>query len=154
MDTYGGSLSDPMSLHKYLFANNNPVKYCDPSGHSASLEGMVTAMTISAILSAADSAIMYWFQYKESDTEKYGSTVFGWNVVTEAANGFLKGFIFGLVGYAFGLLLIGRIALSVVGLVLGISRASLGLDELLTAGGNTAWGVYTSMERRIVCLRS
>ncbi len=32
MDTYGGSLSDPMSLHKYLFANANPVKYRDPSG--------------------------------------------------------------------------------------------------------------------------
>ena len=26
MDTYAGSLSDPMSLHKYLFANANPVK--------------------------------------------------------------------------------------------------------------------------------
>ena len=25
MDTYGGSLTDPMSLHKYLFANSNPV---------------------------------------------------------------------------------------------------------------------------------
>ncbi|MCQ2533968.1 MAG: AHH domain-containing protein [Clostridia bacterium] len=33
MDTYGGSLSDPTSLHKYLFANSNPVKYCDPTGN-------------------------------------------------------------------------------------------------------------------------
>ena len=35
MDTYQGSTADPISLHKYLYANSNPVMYTDPSGYSA-----------------------------------------------------------------------------------------------------------------------
>ena len=33
MDTYQGSTFDPTLLHKYLYANANPVTYCDPSGY-------------------------------------------------------------------------------------------------------------------------
>ena len=52
MDTYGGSLSDPKSLHKYLFANSNPVMYTDPSVHF-SKERLATTMGCQAIISAA-----------------------------------------------------------------------------------------------------
>lgn len=38
-DTFGGYPSDPMTLNHYLYANANPVKYVDPSGHM----GMVTS---------------------------------------------------------------------------------------------------------------
>ena len=33
-DTYQGTINDPVSLHKYLYANANPVTYSDPSGYS------------------------------------------------------------------------------------------------------------------------
>ncbi|MBO5420160.1 MAG: hypothetical protein J6A22_08780, partial [Bacteroidales bacterium] len=33
MDSYQGNLYDPVSLHKYLYANANPVKYTDPTGY-------------------------------------------------------------------------------------------------------------------------
>ena len=57
MDTYGGSLSDPMSLHKYLFANSNPVMYSDPSGHmTVQKEGMVISL-ITVLASALESTI-------------------------------------------------------------------------------------------------
>ena len=32
MDTWQGNLYEPVTLHKYLYANANPVKYKDPSG--------------------------------------------------------------------------------------------------------------------------
>jgi RHS repeat-associated protein len=32
MDTYEGSASDPLTLHKYLYANASPVNFIDPSG--------------------------------------------------------------------------------------------------------------------------
>ena len=66
MDTYGGSLSDPMSLHKYLFANSNPIMYCDPSGHSASLIETGAVIGIMSILSGSANAIIAEFIYKNN----------------------------------------------------------------------------------------
>ena len=34
-DTYQGDINDPISLHKYLYANANPVMYIDQSGYLA-----------------------------------------------------------------------------------------------------------------------
>lgn len=33
MDPYSGSIFDPVSLHKYLYANSNPIAYTDPTGY-------------------------------------------------------------------------------------------------------------------------
>lgn len=35
MDTYAGDQQDPLSLHKYLYAAENPVNIVDPSGEDA-----------------------------------------------------------------------------------------------------------------------
>lgn len=45
MDTYEGNISDPVTLHKYLYANGNPVMYNDPSGHfSCATQAVATAI--------------------------------------------------------------------------------------------------------------
>jgi hypothetical protein len=49
-DPYNGVLSDPVSLHKYLYANANPVMYSDPTGRYAALADMSAAMAINSIL--------------------------------------------------------------------------------------------------------
>ena len=33
-DTYTGNYGDPLSLNRYTYGHNNPIKYVDPTGHS------------------------------------------------------------------------------------------------------------------------
>ena len=33
-DTYGGRMTDPQSMDRYVYARDNPMRYNDPSGHS------------------------------------------------------------------------------------------------------------------------
>jgi preprotein translocase subunit SecG len=49
MDAYQGSVYDPVSLHKYLYANANPVMYVDPSGYMG-IGDMSAAMAINTVL--------------------------------------------------------------------------------------------------------
>src|SRR5208337_3892266 len=45
IDTFEGEVADPISLHKYLYANGDPVNGCDPSGHIDLVElGITTSM--------------------------------------------------------------------------------------------------------------
>ena len=74
MDTYGGSLSDPMSLHKYLFANSNPVMYSDPSGHYT-LTQQETAIAIQAIIGEAMSGIFYIADWLLTDPESQNHSI-------------------------------------------------------------------------------
>ncbi|MGN0495919.1 MAG: RHS repeat domain-containing protein [Lachnospiraceae bacterium] len=41
MDSYQGSIYDPVTLHKYLYANANPVMYTDPSGYFSFAETQI-----------------------------------------------------------------------------------------------------------------
>lgn len=52
MDPYSGSIFDPISLHKYLYANSNPIAYTDPTGYF-SLAEMDVCTTIQNILDNA-----------------------------------------------------------------------------------------------------
>ena len=83
IDTYGGSLSDPMSLHKYLFANSNPVMYCDPSGHSTLLTETNTVVAIVFILA---SAIAYSIIMNSSSKTMLSSNTFGNSVYYKTIN--------------------------------------------------------------------
>jgi len=47
MDSYEGSQSDPLSLHKYLYAHADPINRIDPSGHYAEgLGGLLSSMSL------------------------------------------------------------------------------------------------------------
>jgi len=48
-DTYGGSSADPASLHKYSYANGNPVSLTDPSGHFSIVEFSASSSMIGTL---------------------------------------------------------------------------------------------------------
>ena len=50
MDTYPASIFDPATLHRYLYANANPVMYVDPSGYLFGLADFSLSNSINNIL--------------------------------------------------------------------------------------------------------
>lgn len=57
MDSFEGNTEDPTSLHKYLYANANPINRIDPSGHfSDSIAGQ--AITIGLLGTLASIALL------------------------------------------------------------------------------------------------
>lgn len=93
MDTYGGSLTDPMSLHKYLFANSNPVAYCDPSGHFSMTEQVLTCGLIGELA----SAVIYTVELLTTDNIEYNSW---WEAGYGAFRAVTAGFTAGVLMWA------------------------------------------------------
>lgn len=118
MDTYGGSLSDPTSLHKYLFANSNPVKYCDPSGHSSIAETSVVVTSIT-ILTAASTGVVYSILGDIYGSDK--TQLWYWlgmiGAVTLAA--VLTYFVAGAFVAGVSLTILGKIMLGILGVITG-----------------------------------
>jgi hypothetical protein len=65
MDSYEGDNEDPLSLHKYLYCQDNSINGIDPSGHdgdfvstmgSMAINSIMSGMAMSATLRAYDSA--------------------------------------------------------------------------------------------------
>ena len=48
-DSYAGSVSDPTSLHKYLYANADPVMYSDPIGYKSAAKMSSVGAAIGAL---------------------------------------------------------------------------------------------------------
>jgi RHS repeat-associated protein len=51
-DAFSGSIDDPISLHDYIYAHNNPVLNTDPSGYQTNLQGFLAGFTAGAVLSS------------------------------------------------------------------------------------------------------
>ena len=59
MDTYQGTLDDPGTLHKYLYANSNPVTYVDPSGNDYVIGMSVATLAIMGVLALGMCILAY-----------------------------------------------------------------------------------------------
>ena len=99
MDTYAGSIFDPTSLHKYLYANANPVTYVDPSGYFG-LTDVVCANAIGDMLFYGISAgiinVGLNLIREIRAANKYGTKVdFAYVITMSFVEGFLVGSFFG-----------------------------------------------------------
>jgi RHS repeat-associated protein len=92
MDEFEGLKFDPLSLHKYTYANADPVDLVDPSGHF-SIGSMAMTMAIGGIISAITGMI---FSHHSPTTAEF------WG---EAAQNFAIGAITAPVGGLFARLL-------------------------------------------------
>ena len=127
MDTYQGSTADPISLHKYLYANSNPVTYSDPSGYmslmgevavNAIIDIMISG-TIGGSVSLGMSIIKGLTEAKNAQQKfQFGS---------EQVMAFIEGFLFGA--------LFGCIGMLAASLELGILYLALGVTGLIGACG-------------------
>ena len=99
MDTSAGSICDPTSLHKYLYANANPVTYVDSSGYFG-LTDVVCANAIGDMLFYGISAgiinVGLNLIREIRAANKYGTKVdFAYVITMSFVEGFLVGSFFG-----------------------------------------------------------
>ncbi len=75
MDTYPASIFEPATLHRYLYANANPVSYVDPSGYNPLLLYFTASKIIESFLLAVISFVVLisLVQYTQSLVDQYNS---------------------------------------------------------------------------------
>ena len=49
-DTYEGRLDEPLTLHKYIYGNSNPVNFTDPTSFSALAEYNSSSLAVAALI--------------------------------------------------------------------------------------------------------
>jgi len=103
MDEYAGSVFEPVSLHKYLYANANPVTYCDPTGYFSMPECLAVVGIKNVLNSMACGACMGAMiggMYSMLITVLRGGTSaeIQQAFLDGMANGFISGAMFGGLG--------------------------------------------------------
>ncbi len=127
MDTYGGSLTDPMSLHKYLFANSNPVRHCDPSGHFSMSEQMLVCGLIGEFVSST----LYIVELCTTDNIKYDS----WqSALLGSLNVAVAGFAAGVFFCALHIVFAALVGTAIAAIVFGAFGVAMSILGMLDGG--------------------
>jgi len=93
-DSYEGNREDPASLHKFLYCDQEPINYHDPSGRSR-LGELMTVAGISAIASMITTAVT------ARDLAKTDMQAYLGEIGMSGLIGFISGFVGGVGGKVF-----------------------------------------------------
>jgi len=121
-----------MSLHKYLFANSNPVMYSDPSGHMSKAES-IAVVTVMSVLAAEMNGILYVFKLDDNDTYLSKNDFYKglWkSMLTAFVISFISGIITIFLGCIVGPFLIALIG-GIVGLGLSFKAICQGVVDII-----------------------
>ena len=101
-DTYQGTINGPISLHKYLYANANPVAYSDPSGYTSFVELAGTMAIQGALLGMCVFGTTNVIRYILGDpaTRAVYDSV-GDAAISGMMDGIIYGAMLGIIGAAF-----------------------------------------------------
>ena len=131
-DTYQGDINDPVSLHKYLYANANPVTYSDPSGYKSVAEMAVVGAAIGALTGIIVPNVLSMLKNLDMNGTAE-STLSPVETIKYALQGMIIGALMGVmiaVGFAF--LVVG------ISLFGGVSSAISGFNEYKSGNYRTA----------------
>ena len=125
-DSYAGSISDPVSLHKYLYANANPVTYSDPSGYKSVAEMAVVGAAIGALSGIIVPNGISIIQNLVT-TGEFKSDISPIQNLTNMLNGIIFGILFGICASVFITLgIIAGVAVSIKELLINVSLPAAG----------------------------
>ena len=147
MDTYQGDMYEPVTLHKYLYANANPVKYSDPSG-MFSLTEMNCASAMSAMWQ--NRYTMMGFSVLTGVTNAAFETACG-GTPEEIMGAFQEGFIVGagLSLFACALVLFNVIALVQATALIATAALGTGMTTMALLSVLLIHSVVTGESQRV-----
>lgn len=102
LNSYAGSIDDPVSLHKYLYANANPVMCSDPSGYASFTELAGTMAMQGALLGMCvfnATNVLRFILGDPSARATYDSV--GDAAISGMIDGIIYGAMLGVIGAAF-----------------------------------------------------
>jgi len=132
MDSYGGSYTDPASLHKYSYANGNPANLIDPSGNFSIVETAITSSLVGTLSGATIGLLTGGIK----------------GAITGAVQGAVLGALVPITGAGVGVALLGNAARGVfiTGLGVGIGSTGVNAYEFATAGsGDERFGAGVNL---------
>ena len=135
-DSYAGSIDDPVSLHKYLYANSNPVTYSDPSGYM-SMAGLAVRGAVIGALSGLIVPNAVSIIRNLVTTGEFKSDLSPMQNLANILNGVIFGALFGICAATF--IAYGIIAGVAVSINFGLSYKYF-IDEQ-NAAANGQWDI-------------